>query len=163
MITLSRLREVLNYDAETGLFIWLKTLGSKRMKGLPAGTLNDQGYILICVDRKDYRAHRLAWLHETGCMPARHIDHIDGDRSNNRMSNLRLASISQNLANSRRPITNTSGHKGVSWDASRGKWQVKIQVMGVTKHCGRFHDINDAAAAYERAAKAHFGEFMRLE
>lgn len=90
-----------------------------------------------------------------------HVDHVDGDGLNNRRKNLRAATTAQNAYNQRLPISNTSGYKGVTWDKSRARWVAQIYVGGKNKKLGKFKDIEQAAAAYSRAAQAYFGEYGR--
>ncbi len=97
----------------------------------------------------------------TGEWPNKLIDHIDGDPSNNRFANLRMATFSQNSANSRVHSINASGRKGVFWHKQCGKWMASITIFGKQKHLGLFDEIEDAANAYDRAARDAFGEFAR--
>ena len=90
------------------------------------------------------------------------VDHKDGDGLNCRRSNLRIATRGQNMANTGPNRTNTSGVRGVSRDRETGKWVARIRVNGKTHWLGRFEQIKDAASAYERAARHHFGEFARV-
>jgi hypothetical protein len=160
MLTAERLREVLRYDPVTGLFIRRCRAGRKHA-GEVAGSATRNGYRSICVDNGRYLAHRLAWLYMNGSWPERQIDHKDRDRSNNRWTNLRLATPSGNTANSRRRSTNTSGFKGVCWDKSRNRWAAYITVGYRHIYLGRFAAVEDAHDAYLAAAQQHFGEFAR--
>lgn len=158
MITQEQLKEVLNYDPETGLFTWIKKRGHK--KNTAGG--KRLGYISIGVGFRLYQAHRLAWLYMTGEWP-KFLDHIDGDRSNNRFSNLRIATASQNAANAKRSATNTSGFKGVTWHKGAKKWMAQIVVREERKYLGLFDRVEDAHQAYVSAAREGFGEFARAE
>lgn len=109
--------------------------------------------------QKNIRLHRLIMAAPDGVM----VDHVDGDGLNNRRSNLRLASHSENGRNSRTPATNVSGFKGVSWDRSRCKWQAHIRVNGKSKNLGRFDSAELAHAAYAQAASRFFGQFARSD
>ena len=93
-------------------------------KGELAGCVNTDGYVMVNIDRTRYYAHRLIWLMRFGEWPEGEIDHIDGDRSNNRLENLRCVSKSGNMRNQKRNSRNTSGFPGVVWDKSRSKWRV---------------------------------------
>lgn len=166
-LTQTQLKKFLSYDPQTGIFI---RIAAPRPQvawyvGSAAGYITDNGYCVINIDHKRnrYRAHRLAWLYMTGEWPRGDIDHINGDRLDNRWSNLREATRSQNLGNSRIPSTNKSGFKGVSFDGRRNKWLAQITIDGVHYHLGRYDKAEDAAQAYREALRGHFGKFARLE
>jgi hypothetical protein len=159
-ITRERLLEVLDYDVETGVFRWKVKTSRKINIGQIAGTVT-HGYVQIRIDGVIYRAHRLAWLYVLGEWPASDVDHRDRCRSNNRWSNLRLATKSQNQGNTAPWPSNTSGFKGVTWNKKRKRWYAQITIRGVVNYLGSFLDINDAALAYKNAATKYFGEFAR--
>ena len=117
MLTLDELRAVIRYEPETGTFHWIKPAGKWGTipAGSLAGCLRPDGYWTVIVFGKHYLGHRLAFFYMTGRWPDPECDHEDLDKSNNRWSNLREASKSQNKANVPIPCTNTSGIKGVSW------------------------------------------------
>ena len=105
-------------------------------------------------------AHRVAWMIHNGDIPdGMVIDHINGIRGDNRISNLRLATRSQNAVNSGMRSSNTSGQKGVYMNKQVGKWVAEIKVDGRRKRIGTFSDIDEAAVAYQMAAEHHFGDF----
>jgi HNH endonuclease/AP2 domain len=153
----------LHYDRKTGEFRWRKCFHNKIRAGDLAGTIQAQGHRFICIDRRCYREHRLAWFYMTGRWGPPNIDHLDGDPSNNRWSNLRRATRSQNNANRRRPRNNTSGFKGVHLCQSSGKWRALIGKNGHIIHLGRFPTPQAAHEAYVAAARKLFGEFARPE
>jgi hypothetical protein len=159
-LTAERLRELLHYNPETGEFTWLAAPRAQRQAGDRAGFANN-GYRLIGIAGHRYYEHRLAWLYMAGEWPPENIDHRDLDRANNRWTNLRLATYSQNAQN--RPIgkANTSGYKGVYWHKIDEKWRAVIRVGGRRKHLGLFNDKEAAHAAYVAAAEKHYGEFAR--
>jgi len=159
-ITPERLRALLAYDPETGHFTWRVPLSRRIRPGDRAGYAND-GYLLVRIDRRNYRGHRLAWLYTFGEWPNGDLDHINCDRADNRISNLREATRSQNQANMRRPRHNTSGFKGASFHQRKGKWQAIIQKDGKTLYLGLFPTAADAHAAYCAAAQELHGEFWR--
>jgi hypothetical protein len=113
------------------------------------------------IDRRAYLAHRLAWLYMTNEWPLCNIDHKDGDKTNNKWANLRLASVSQNAANKKRPATNTSGFKGVYWAPKSQKWAAQIEVNGHSIYLGLFATREGAHAIYCKAATEYFGGFAR--
>lgn len=162
MITTERLRELVTYDPETGVFRWKIHRSNKCRIGDVAGTDPPVGqknrYVLIRIDDRLYRAHRLVWLYVYGKWPTLDVDHIDGNGLNNSLNNLRECTMSQNLGNSRRHKDNHSGVKGVSWNKDKKKWKVRIKGF----HLGYFDSLDDAAAVYEMAAKKVFGDFARL-
>ena len=158
-LTQARVRELLDYNPETGELRW-KVLTSNRAKiGDVAGCSNTpDGYRRIGVDGKMYLAHRLAWLHTHGHFPDI-LDHVNCVRSDNRLTNLRPATIYQNNMNRPRNSNNSSGIKGVSFHKPSGKWRADIMVHGKNYHLGTFKTIEEATAARQGAAALAFGEF----
>lgn len=152
------LKQILEYNPETGEFFWKVSSGSVKA-GSSAGSVYKNGYRYIQIDGLDFRAGRVAWFFVTGEDPVDFVDHKDGMRDNNRFANLRKATNEQNQANIGPKSTNTSGIKGVSWSAKRGKWCAMITVKGVAKNLGRYDSIVDAAKAYRAAAVDAWGEF----
>lgn len=166
-LTQERLREVLAYDSDTGIWTWIKRPSpcSRIKPGDVAGSVfmsADIGpYIRIQLDGIIYFAHRLAWFWMTGEWPNPGCDHEDTDGINNRRSNLRRANQKQNGANRGLFKNNTSGWKGVSWVAVSQKWYATIKVDGKSKNLG-YYDCGPAAHfAYLVAADNAFGEFAR--
>lgn len=150
-LTAQRLRELLHYDADTGVFTWLVTRGSAKAGDI-AGTPNGNGYLVIRVDGTLYLAHRLAWLHVHGEWPPVYIDHENQTRNDNRISELRLATNSENQQNQRGARSdNTSGVRGVSWFKRMQKWHAYINVNSKRKHLGYFDAIEDAIEYRELA------------
>lgn len=143
-LTADRLRQLTHYDPETGVFTRLTKWGSKDIGDIP-GSLSPQGYWYIGVNSKVYPAHRLAWLYVHGEWPQGDIDHIDRDRLNNRIANLREATRSTNLHNSPNRGA-ASGHKGV-YRTQEGNWQARIRVNDHVHHLGTFKNLEDAVAA----------------
>jgi hypothetical protein len=165
-LTAAQVRNVLDYDPGTGIFTWKVRTGmppywNPKYAGKRAGSLNCQGYCHIAIDSKNYKAHRLAWLYHYGEMPRLDIDHINGDKSDNSIANLRIATDSQNLANAKMYSGNTSGVKGVAWDARSRKWKAYVRLRGTYHHLGYFTNIADAARARLAGAERLQGEFTR--
>ena len=161
-LTADEVRVYLTYIPEAGVFIW-KKVGSNRVKvGSPAGCRTKNGYWHIGVKGKWAYAHRLAWLYVHGEWPDSLIDHIDGNRSNNRIGNLRKTDMAGNAINGKVRSTNKSGHQGVSWDKEKGKWVVMVSPEKYKrKLVGRFDRLEDAIKASEAARKELYGEFNR--
>ena len=158
---LTRLRELFRYDPETGAWTHLKARQRVRA-GTPAGSpYGGLGYWRLSVDGRGYLAHRLAWLYMTGEWPKLQIDHINGDRADNRWSNLRLASNGQNKANSRRARNNTSGYKGVQYNARLGRWYSSVTARGHRTYLGCFSTPQEAHRAYLAMAERLHGEYAR--
>ncbi len=153
------LRKLLSYNCETGQLIWKKTNSPRALAGSVAGCLSKHtGYVLVRVNKKLMRAHRVVWMMIYNEVPSE-IDHIDGNRSNNRIENLRILSRSENNQNRGVQKNNISGFTGVSFDSSRSKWVAKIQLNGKTTHLGRFGSLDDAKQAYADAKqKMHMAQ-----
>ena len=133
----------------------LQVAGKRRRRKIPK-----HKYIMLPVAGHSYQAHRLVWLWVHGKIGAYDfIDHIDGNKHNNRISNLRLCTQQQNSCNRAKPENNTSGYKGVSLSANGKRWVASITARGVTHHLGTFDTTADAHAAYWKAAKELHGEF----
>ena len=155
---LDELRRVLDYNPATGIFTWLVSRG-RAPAGTEAGFTDNKGYRVITVNWRHYFAHRLAWVFSTGENPTLQIDHIDMNKSNNRMSNLREATSAENKYNVSIPERNTSGIKGVSWDKKSQKWKAQIQVRRIYHHLGFFRSIEDAAEVVKAARSRLHGDF----
>lgn len=152
-------RSLLRYEPESGKFFWRLTKGS-RHANTEAGTLTTHGYIAIMLDQQKYQAHRLAWAFMTGISPAKQIDHINGDRLDNRWTNLREATSGENHYNAGLSKRNRSGFKGVG--LHRGLWRAKLNHNGKCIHVGYFKTAEEAHAAYCAAARQHHGEFANF-
>jgi hypothetical protein len=151
MLTQAQLKELLHYDPETGLFIWVASSGC-RLKGERAGSLHHSGYMNLWVNKKQYRSHRLAWFYVHGVWPIE-IDHINHIRDDNRLINLREATRQQNNRNASRRKDNTSGISGVS--QFKGKWRARIRVNKKEIHLGYFDDKFEAVCAKKSAERKH--------
>jgi hypothetical protein len=158
MLTQGRLKEVLEYCPESGVFRWRVRASIRVRVGDVAGCIdNVHGYVQISVDRKLYRANRLAWLYMTGAWPAALVDHKDLDRSNNRWSNLREATKAQNGANREKQANNTSGYKNLQRNTNG--WQVVVTKHGKRHRFGTYPTLEEAAAVARRARIEIHGEF----
>lgn len=154
MITQEYLKSKFFYDASTGKF---KKIGSDAKVGFI-----DDGYTRIEIDRKTYYAHRLAWLYVYGKFPELHLDHINCDKSDNRIENLREVTRFQNLMNVGRNKNNTSGLKNVYYHKPTGKWQVRVTISGNrSKYFGLFEDIELADLVAKEARSKYHGQFAR--
>jgi hypothetical protein len=143
MITQGYVKELFLY--KDGNLFWRVRRGPVRF-GSMAGTRRSDGYLNVMVDGKFYRAHRLIFLYHFGYLPENEVDHIDRDRLNNKIENLREASKSCNARNSTQRSQTASGVKGVSWNKSAQKWQAQIMVNGTAKHLGYYSDFTEAVA-----------------
>ena len=155
-------RTVLKYDPETGHFAWI--VNSTRIKvGDKAGTVDSRGYIRIRIGSRKYAAHRLAWTIATGKSPGeKTIDHINGDKSDNRIANLRLATNAENQRNKGAYRCKAALPKGVFWNKDKGRFHAAIRVDRKLNHLGYFDTQEQAELAYAEAAKKLHGQFMNL-
>lgn len=157
--SVERVRSILHYDRETGVFAWKVNRTSTVRAGMVAGTDKGNGYLQIQIDGRLYLAHRLAWFYETGEWPAATIDHRDHDPMNNAFANLRCATQSEQRWNMRKPRRNTSGFKGVVWIKPDRIWGAQIGHKGDHHWLGRFDTPEAAHAAYCAAAREMHGQF----
>jgi HNH endonuclease len=152
MLTADRLSQLLDYDSVTGHFIWRMFNTNSVKAGSKAGRVNITGYSEIMVDGKRYKAHRLAWLYTHGRWPSALIDHINRDRNDNRLCNLREATKSENNDNSAVRSDNVSRIKGVSFYSRNGKWRARITANGKLIFLGYFASAEEAGASFKLAA-----------
>jgi len=152
-LTQDRLKQLLRYDPDTGIFVWRIALSCVAAE-TTAGTQDLKGYIRISVDRRIYAAHRLAWLYTHGVWPVAEIDHINRTRNDNRIANLRESDRSLNCHNSNLRADNVSGHRGVGWHKPQQKWRARISIAGCMHELGYFVDKESAVAAYRKAAQS---------
>ena len=157
-LTAEYLRSVLHYEPETGIFT-RKVSTSPRIKvGDAAGCPDGRGYLQIKVQSRKHLAHRLAWLYVYGEWPKLDIDHINRNRSDNRIANLREATCKQNHQNRSRPSNNTSGHPGVVWHKRGSKWVASIGHNYKDIYLGCFATIEEAIAARKAAEKLYWAD-----
>lgn len=158
-LTHEALLDALNYNPETGEFYWRKY---RWTNGNPAGHYHKKtGYIKINVGGQPRLAHRLAWFYVHAIWPKEQIDHINGDRTDNRLTNLREASRTENMRNCKRKVQNKSGYKGVHWFKKTRKWRASITVNRRNISLGLFADPKEAYKAYCEAAIKYHGAFAR--
>lgn len=159
-LTVERLKTLVHYDPETGTFTAACDRPGGIMTGQRLGWKSGKGYIYIMLDRRNYKANRLAWLYMKGYWPPHQVDHINHDKADDRWANLRAATNQENQRNIRKPRKdNGSGVRGVGWHKRIGKWQASIRVDGRLVALGYFESI-DAAAKVRRDAELRlFGEF----
>lgn len=136
------------FDYKDGVLYWRRATSNRnhKMVGKMAGWVGDQGYAKININGKAYSAHRLIFMFHHGYMPNQ-VDHVDGDRGNNRIENLRAATHEQNAQNAKLRCNNTSGIKGVSFNARRKKWIVQLRCNRRHVYVGGFDDIELAELA----------------
>jgi len=156
MLSHERLLELLRYDKETGLFIHIKKRSGVKL-GSVAGAVMPVGYVYIAVDGKKYYAHRLAYFYVEKKWPIE-VDHINGNKADNRWENLRAASRQQNAVNIKRRSPSRSGFRGVT-RTSVGTWAASINRNGVRHYLGCFKTKEEASEARDNFAKALDGEF----
>lgn len=153
-LSADRARELLSYDADTGIITRRTSENNSVRIGDVAGSRHPKGYIYVVVAGARHRAHRLAWLISYGCWPTAHIDHINGDPSDNRLVNLREVDNRLNAQNKRHPRAgNTSGLLGVSWQSKAQKWRAQICVDKKVIYLGLFADKHEAHAEYVKAKR----------
>lgn len=166
-LTADFLRQVLEYNPDTGVFIRKyrpdkSKAYNAQWAGKIAGSVNGDGYVCINIDRVSYLASRLAFLYVNGHWPNGEVDHDNHDKTDNRISNLRDSTHSQNQHNRSAYSNNTSGYKGVSYKKANKKWFAHIRVNGKRIHLGYFFTPKDAHNAYQKAAKIYHGKFARF-
>ncbi len=152
IISVERLRELLDYDPETGVFTWRGKTNRRIRVGAIAGNVNSRGYISIGVDDRNYTAHRLAWLWMYGEWPKNEIDHVNGIRTDNRLNNIRDVVHSVNMQNAQAPRPRkTFGHMGTTYIKASNKWQAQIKVNDNYFYLGLFDSSEQAHKAYIKA------------
>lgn len=156
-INLDRIKRLLTYDPETGVFTRLVSIKGRKAGDI-AGCLSDRGYVNIIVDGVRLKGHRLAWAFIHGFYPEFEIDHKDRNRANNAINNLRPATRSQQIVNRDTSARNTSGAKGVYMLPS-GRWRARICKGRNYIHLGYFDSMIEAEAVYKKAASELFGDF----
>ena len=152
-ITVEMVKEMLIYEPHTGEFIWRRHMSPRIRAGAPAGFTNLDGYVYIGINGDKFSAHRLAWLISTGSWPKQQIDHINGNRGDNRFSNLRDVSNSTNGKNRVLRKDNKVQMVGISW-CDRNKWRVQVSTdSGRIRR--NFANLEDAIRARDQLYLQH--------
>lgn len=151
--------QILRYEPLTGKIFWTKCRG-----GVPAGSEagwvdNSSGYLRLSVCGKSRYAHVVAWELYHGAKPKGEIDHINGDKLDNRIDNLRECTPSQNSQNKKIRTDNTSGVKGASWNSARKKWSARVTVNKKVIFLGFFSSLHDAQVEISKCRELHHGDF----
>jgi hypothetical protein len=162
-LTFAEIDQVLSYCPKSGIFKWKKHLGGRSPKcGEFAGTGHNAGYIQIGYKQKIYLAHRLAWLLTHQDRPFKRLDHINGNKKDNRICNLRECTHSQNLLNRSKQINNKTGYKNIFLEGRSKKYMVKINKNKKVYYVGKFAKLENAIKARDRAHKKICGEFSKI-
>jgi hypothetical protein len=164
LIAHDRLVELLDYDSNAGVFVRRINVNGSRPKGSPVGNMAGRGYLTVMLDGRAYYLHRLAWFYTKKEWPKHQIDHINQDKIDNRICNLREATPAQNMQNIGAYASNTSGVPGVWWNKQKNKWAGGVRIGGKRHNIGLFSSKEAAFAAYlELKARLHsFQPTVRL-
>jgi hypothetical protein len=167
------LRQCFSYDAQSGVLTW-RVRPREHFKGgagwhnfnnqfanLPAGSKGDNGYIDVKINCTGYPIARVIWAIQTGQSEFDLVDHIDGDPTNTRMSNLRLATFAENTRNRSHKANNSSGVRGVTWHKPSRKWWARVTLNDKTHSLGLYKTIEEATVVVYEAKQQMFGEFAR--
>jgi hypothetical protein len=155
-----RLKFLLDYDPDTGVFTWSNPTSARVRKGGVAGTISrTNGYRYIRLDRRNFPASALAWAYVTGEFPDLIVDHINRNQADDRWENLRLADPTQSNANRAVQKCNQTGLKGAQIEKRTGRFTAKIKSHGRSTHLGTFDTADEAHRAYLVAAKEKFGDY----
>lgn len=158
-VSIDRLRDLFDVDAEAGVIRW-RASGIRAKAGAIAGGLSGRGYCYVGVDGLKLKVHRIVFALVHGYWPVC-VDHINGIKTDNRPENLRDATHAENMRNSKLRKDNTSGFKGVTWDARAAKWQAQAHINGRCKFLGYFTEASEAAEVAARFRSQHHMEFAR--
>lgn len=160
--TQEELKSIFEYNPESGVVKW-KDGVSNMVKGSVAGCINKSGYKIVTIKGKSFRLQRMIWIFMFGYIPSGYfIDHINGNKTDNRLQNLRLATNSQNQQNRPAPKNSSSGYRGVTYHKAVNKWMARICHKGQRKTIGFYDSPEDAYEAYKAEAKNLFTHIDRL-
>lgn len=148
------------FDYKDGNLYWKVSLSNRTEIGRKTGFLNTNGYLQTCINKTTYLNHRLIYIWHHGIEP-QYIDHIDNDRLNNRIENLRQITISNNCKNGKLRKNNKSGVKNVHWYKRDAKWSVDLRVQGKLKNFGKYDDLELAELVAQEARKLYYGAYSR--
>lgn len=157
MVTQDDLKRYFNYNAKTGVVINKITRGNSK-KGERSGAIDNRGYLTVSINSKMMQIHRLAFLYEKGYLP-KYIDHIDGDKLNNKIDNLRECRQQENCYNRKMSKNNQCGVKGVYWDRGSRSWRAQLSINGKNTYLGCFWEKELAAQVVSIYRLKHHGEF----
>lgn len=158
-LTQAQLKELLNYDPATGAFTWVARLGSARPNTPASAHVDQYGYKRLMVHGRPYAQHRLAWMYMTGEWPAQQVDHLNGNRGDNRWVNLREATDAQNRQNMAKKAGTRSRLQGVTWFPRDGKWRSRLTINYKSHFLG-YHDTEEEAHQAYLKAKAKLHTFQ---
>lgn len=161
-LTPEMIQTIFEYNPDTGVVRWRVGRGKKIKAGDIAGSSHPKGYLQIKYDGVNYLYHRVAWACHYGSWPDGLIDHVNLDGTDNRISNLRQASFSENQYNKCAYRNSKTGLKGVTWYEPTQRYRAVIRFNKKQISLGYFRDIEDARAAYENAARLYHGDFWRV-
>jgi len=153
MVTQEELKKLLHYEPTTGVFTW-RVRRQRIAAGTIAGTIMNRGYCRIHVNNKLYLSHRLAWLYVYGKLP-KELDHINREKTDNRIENLREISHQKNTKNQSLRSDNKSGFTGINWHKCVNKWQVRLRTNGTNIQGGCFSSLKEAVLVRNRLEKQH--------
>ena len=151
MIDITKAKQLITYDSNTGIFIWRVSTTNKVNVGDVVGTINDKGYLQTRIQGKIVKLHRLAWAFIYGVFPINQLDHEDQDKTNNRISNLRLADAFINARNMPLKCTNKSGFTGVHWNKKNSNWRVQLCINHKRINLGSYTTLNKAISIRKQA------------
>jgi hypothetical protein len=150
---------LLDYDAETGELRWKVERSNQIRVGQLVTSSDSKGYIRVTINGRRHQVHRIAWLLVHGEWPVEEVDHINMVTSDNRISNLRACSHSENRRNTNRYRNNSSGIKGVSWNSASNSWLARLAVNGKNIYAGSFKNLGDAERAVAKLREQYHGSF----
>lgn len=155
-LCLETARRIYRYEPDTGKLIWIDEGINRAKLGTEAGFDNGQGYLQVCLQTKSIKFHRLCWALYYGAWPKKHIDHRNGDKKDNRIENLREATMADNCRNT---LQKRAANRYPGVRARHGKFAAEIQLNGKKRHLGTFENEIDAATTYAKASVELHGEF----